>query len=796
MTTPRTTPELLSPAGNCAALKAAVSAGADAVYLGGKHFSARGYADNFTEAQIKDAIDYAHLHRVKVYAAVNTLIKDTELNTALKYTEYLYELGIDAIITQDLGLASLLLKELPDLPLHASTQMNVHNTQGAIFLENLGFKRIILARELSLQEIAAIKQNTHIELEVFIHGALCISYSGQCLLSSMIGGRSGNRGLCAQPCRKKYTLHTKNKQLPTRGRYLLSPKDLNTSSYLSELVEAGVSCFKIEGRMKSPTYVAGVTRTYRNLIDNNYQQTNTDELSKSFNRGFTAGYLHGNPERLINPYSPENLGEPLGHVIKSTGDTLTLKLSKPLSSGDGITIHENNTITGTGIARILRQQLTERGEYLTTIPFNKKLPEGSKVYRTHHHQYVKVLQQMQPPKQAVQITAFIVKNRPMKLALTCGNITIHVEGEHIAVPARKAPLTEEAITKQLTKLHNTPFHPEHITIELEENTFLPLSEINRLRRCAVEKLKNTIITGHRRTRHHLQNPAPTTSRQTTENNPTPRLAVRVDSLETLEAAIDGGADIIYFGGTILSTNKILKPADYQHAIQQCREHNVEIYLDTPAITKESELTEVRRLLQLTQPGGMLTSNLGTLRIAQQQPELTIVTDYTIPTFNLQTLQFLHTHRVHRATLSPELNRSEIRQITPHGNTEIIVHGNIPLMSLQHCILKNHLNCEAGKCRVNCTQNHYLKDEKNYLFPLKTDQYCRNHILNSKELCLLPYLGELMQTELQVFRIEAKAMFREQVERITRCYRKAIKKGSSGSTGCKNHTTWHYRRGVE
>ncbi|KAB3547613.1 MAG: U32 family peptidase, partial [ANME-2 cluster archaeon] len=340
-------PELLAPAGDTESLIAAVENGCDAVYLGATTLSARASAANFAPDELADAIDYAHLRGVKAYVAVNTLIKDSETNDAADLLRRLDESGADAVIVQDVGLLSMARSLAPDLPIHASTQMTVHNSEGAGFLQDMGVTRVVLAREMTLDEIKQVRQNTDLEIEIFVHGALCISYSGQCLMSSMIGGRSGNRGVCAQPCRKRYRLRTLpgGREVKTDGEYLLSPRDLNTSRILPELIEAGIDSFKIEGRLKRPEYVACVTRIYRGLIDryakdpSGYFVTGDESrsLAQVFNRGFTAGYLTGNPRgKLMSRMRPYNRGIPIGTVIGCEQNRLRIRLSGTLRTGDGI----------------------------------------------------------------------------------------------------------------------------------------------------------------------------------------------------------------------------------------------------------------------------------------------------------------------------------------------------------------------------------------------------------------------------------------------------------------------------
>ena len=328
-------PELLAPAGDMLSLKAAVENGADAVYLGVKKLSARAYASNFSLDELEQVIDYAHLRGVKVYVTVNTLIKDAEFAEAARTLQSIAAYGADAVIVQDIGLLSFLREFLPELPVHASTQMTVHNTESVCSLEGLGVKRVVLARELSLEAIRSIRDHTQAELEVFIHGALCICYSGQCLFSSMIGGRSGNRGYCAQPCRKQYSLKKNGEEVNVKGNFLLSPKDLNTAEILPKIIEAGVSSLKIEGRMKRPEYVAGVVSIYRQLLDRYatdpagyfVSEEELITLEQLFNRGFTHAYLSGKPRfELMDHDVPYNRGVLVGTVIgRSSRGYVSLK---------------------------------------------------------------------------------------------------------------------------------------------------------------------------------------------------------------------------------------------------------------------------------------------------------------------------------------------------------------------------------------------------------------------------------------------------------------------------------------
>ena len=311
--------ELLAPAGNFDALKAAVNAGADAVYLAGENFGARAYAQNFSRENLIDAVKFAHLRGVKIHVTANTILADDELENFADYIKFLRKIHVDAILVQDLGAAKIIQEIAPEIPLHASTQMTIHNLEGVNFLAKIGFSRVVLSRELSLAEIEKIAKNSSIETEIFIHGALCICYSGQCLMSSMIGGRSGNRGRCAQPCRLPYKLVDADGKnfLENVGEYLLSPKDLNTLEILPQILQTGVDSLKIEGRMKRPEYVATVVKIYRDALDKKSLQDASYKLQAIFNRDFTTAHLDGNPRRnLISDKRPNNRGVLVGRVTK------------------------------------------------------------------------------------------------------------------------------------------------------------------------------------------------------------------------------------------------------------------------------------------------------------------------------------------------------------------------------------------------------------------------------------------------------------------------------------------------
>jgi len=541
-------PELLAPAGNFEALKAAVENGADAVYLGGKLFNARQYAGNFDDDELEKAINFSHVRGVKIYLTLNTLISDSEMEEALSFAGQAYNMGIDGIIVQDLGLAKLIKENIPGLDLHASTQMTIYNSEGIEFLSKIGFKRVVLAREVPLNEIGSIigdcAQNRNIEIEIFVHGALCISYSGQCLMSSIIGGRSGNRGKCAQPCRLPYQLVTRvdgDKQSEKSNReygfkacgskaYIMSPKDICGINDLEEIIKAGVKSLKIEGRAKSPEYVAVVVGLYRKYLDKaaenvitNNSGNNTDKkvsiqftgneyvtkddmkkLHQIFNRGgFSKGYLFGKTGAdMMSFEKPKNWGVYLGTVISYDNRTklVKVKLEDNLAIGDGIEIWNKGEgeSPGTVVSEIVRNKTNVKeasaGDTVLIGRVNGKINQGNKIYKTSSKQLIDEAREtwMHGFRKLVPISGELyirLGEVPLlKVKDNDGNV-VDVKGEIKAEKAINVGITEERAREQINKTGGTPFKFERLSVFLDKNVALPIKELNNLRRKALEELE-------------------------------------------------------------------------------------------------------------------------------------------------------------------------------------------------------------------------------------------------------------------------------------------------------------------
>lgn len=495
-------PELLAPAGNMDALYAAILGGCDAVYIGGYMFGARNYASNFSNEELEYAVLYAHEYGVKVYVTTNTLIYENEVNRFIKYIEYLNSINVDAVIMQDIGMMDYVRHAFPDIEVHASTQMHIHNASGVEFVSSCGCTRAVLARETDYDTIKNIKNNTDIELEIFVHGALCISYSGQCLMSSLIGNRSGNRGTCAGSCRLKYDVLDNNLKKYNTDEYNLSTKDLNSLENLAKLIETGADSFKIEGRMKSPEYVYLVTKLYRRAIDSyfEYGKVKIDDnylldLKKTFNRLFTKGFLFkAKNNEIINPFRPNHVGINLGNVIDFKNDFVTIKLDADLSINDGIRIIDKEdygfVVTSLFINR--KRVTNAKAGDIISIPCKKKVKINSKVLKTTDHEVIKKIDyEINNLHRKVFIDGILdirVSENPT-LRITDGINKIEVKGNIIVEHAQKVPTDVNRIKEQLYKTGNTIYEFKNLDINSDKDIFIPIKEINEMRRKALEELK-------------------------------------------------------------------------------------------------------------------------------------------------------------------------------------------------------------------------------------------------------------------------------------------------------------------
>lgn len=829
--------ELLAPVGSREALIAAVESGANAVYLGGKMFGARHYAPNFSDDELAEAVRFAHLRGVLVFVTVNTLLDDSEIPALVDYLRHLHDIGVDAIIVQDLGVAAVARKIVPNLPLHASTQMTAHNLEGVNFLANMGFERVVLARELPLADIAYICKNSSVEIETFIHGALCISYSGQCLMSSMIGGRSGNRGRCAQPCRLPYTLvdAAGNDVLSQAdaGEYLLSPKDFNTIEVLPELIKAGVVSFKIEGRMKRPEYVAVVVDAYRRAIDRHLAAQDTYEVSAQdhkdlaqiFNRDFTTAHLFGkNGRAMMSDRRPNNRGVRVGRVVRyqPAEKTAVIKLDEPLAVGDIIEFwvkvggRVNITVQAMTVGGKSVAQAEPNTEVAVSVPspvrtndrvfkvFDANLMERARAYFARAEAVRRI---------PVKVSVTVAEGKPLEVSIEDidGFIGQATTG-FIAEKALKRPLTTETITKQIERLGTTVFALASLECDIQGQVMVPISEINDARRRAVEQLEAARLAKFNRP------PLPKDKSievllpklRTAPMRNKPELVVNVDAMDKVKAAVDNGADIIMFGGECFGKRE-LSAEDYRNAAAYVREHNRKLILSTPRLVLQGQMVQVKDSLALfndLKPDAISVSNIGTLQLLRELSQIPLHGDYPLNIYNSITANYLTKQGLTSLTLSPELNFAQVEALADKqlAQLECLVHGYLTLMISDYCMLGSFLGGQDIKnCNQACLRGQYwIKDRKNEIFPIATDQFCRMHILNAKELSMLPHVPRLMRAGLNRLRFEAKYSTVKEVARVTRLYRSLIDQGEDHpllvedkitDSEHEHITRGHYFRGV-
>lgn len=833
-------PELLAPAGSWDSLVAAVENGADAVYLGGKSFNARHSAGNFDDREIVRAVEYAHVRGARVYITVNILLDERELPKALEFLHFLQCSGADGVIVQDLGLLRLAGKAIPELPLHASTQMTVHNLSAALALKEAGVSRIVLARELSLEAVAEIVRESGVEIEVFIHGALCVCYSGQCLMSSLIGGRSGNRGRCAQPCRLPYVMVDRYGRAladpGSAGKYLLSPRDLNMSKNLPDLVRSGITSCKIEGRMKRPEYVATVVRVYRSLLDRaaaggDFTVTPDEarELVQIFNRDFTTGYFYGRPGPDLMSYKrPNNRGLFLGRV-KGFNKTLRLaeiSLEEPLRAGDGIEVWvtEGGRKAGEVNRMFIGGRPVDRAPAGAVVQLDipGRVFPGDRVFKTHDAALVeKARASFASPREQKKIPlVFRVCARlgePLKIEVvdSSGN-TGQALSTNPAQEALNRPLTYEYLWKQLSRLGNTPFAMSELQLDLAGDLMVPVSDINETRRIALSRLekKRAGVFGHKpvaeevfRRRLAAAAAGPVAAAGVKKR---PQLSVTVTDLASLKAAVEAGAGLVYFGGEqfhsqgVLTTDHILKGSEI------CAAAGVSFVLSSSRILQDKDIDKFCRLLEKVSKhlDGVQAGNLGLIRQVRDVTDRPVYADFSLNIFNHESAILLKEAGVSQVTLSPELTLEQIRGIVPAlpVPAEVIVHGALPLMVSEYCAAGSLLGGEKpGRCAGPCRNAQCgLKDRKGVVFPVEQDQYCRMHIFNSKDLCLIEDVGMIAGTGIAALRIEARRGGYSYVRDAVRAYRTVLDTPGQNISELKEilaghspqgFTKGHYYRGV-
>lgn len=729
--------ELLSPAGNFECLVSAVQNGADAVYFGADKFNARVNGTNFSKEELKQAIEYAKLRNVKTNLTLNTLIKNDELHEAIELLKYAYECGIDAIIVQDLGLAKFAIKNFKDIEIHASTQMTAHNVEGVEKLKGLGFNRVVLSRELSLNEIKQIYEKTKMDLEVFIHGALCISYSGQCLMSSIIGQRSGNRGKCAGTCRLPYELVNKYNNKTIDKGYLLSSKDVCTLDIIPELIESGAMSFKIEGRMKTPEYVGIVTSIYRKYIDlalrgNEYivDEEDRKKLMQVFNRGgFSTGYLKGKLGKdMMYTKRPNHMGIELGKVISYSPNRgyIKIKLTEDIDLGDTIRIRENSCKISELMKNDNNIKTAKTDETVTIGRIKGKINKGDIVYKTVSSKLeneINYITSKENIKRKVFCKVDIEEGKPLKLGmLDIKTKLTSFETGSIVQEAQKHPIDEQRIRDQISKTGGTIFEVDSMKINISKNAYISIKEINELRRKTLEDLEKTIKSKICRESINVN----------LEN-------IEIKEKENAKTKVSLLLNLIkenYNYNNLRQIDKIYLPIS---EIIFCRNKEkieeitnvADTYIYMPNIIRNEHeniiYSEIDKLVNKYKIKGFVISNISQIEPLKKY-NLEMIGNYTLNVFNNQTAKELENLNLTTITISPELNEEEIKKFNTNLYKELIVYGRTPLMTSEYCTIGTFTNCIGM-----CTKGKYvLKDRMNFEFPIYTNRInCNNTIYNSK-----------------------------------------------------------------
>ena len=806
--------ELLAPAGTMENFMAALESGADAIYLGGKVFNARAHAANFGIDELREAVRLAHILDVSVYVTVNILIGDTELGELENYLKDLDSIGVDAIIVQDLAVAEIAKRVAPNIHLHGSTQMTAATLDAVRFYESLGFTRVVLARELSLMEIQHICKHCKAEIEVFVHGALCVCYSGQCLMSSFIGGRSGNRGACAQPCRLPYELLDSKGEsvLPKHEAYLLSPKDLNYSEHMNELVAAGVTSFKVEGRMKKVSYVRQVIGTYREILDKaSIQENQRKALASGFNRGFSTAYLEDTVGRqMMTVVAPNHQGKPIGESYTKKGEVY-LSLTEPIEQGSLVKILQSNgSVTyytvddeWTCVSDTLYKGRPAEGLavgqlYLASTPKNTK-SRGLQEFTRKYDMSVYLSVGSNGETNYTELTAILDSG-----------LSVTVTNEYVPAIANKVPTSLEKVTEQLGRLGNTLFRLSYV--DIPDGPYMwPASVLNALRRDAVTALETALITHHVESWQALQVTGDVDydfkAQHELSYDTCPMISARVDEIEGVKAAISGGAQKIVFGGDRLSRIPYALSI-YDEVARLCAQSDVICTFATPRVVKDDEVEAYKHTLE-----AIVQAHPDSISIHVPQALLwlrelgytgAIEADTGLNIFNTPTLHFWEQLHISCVNPSQELTLKQITELAKHSHVpiETMIHGYTEMMISEYCAIASFVGTGSKvNCPMPCVKESYsLKDRKGEIFPIRTDPYCRMHIMNSHEMDMRAYVPMLLQKGISILRIDGRHMKPNYVQDIVSQY-VSIANGTIDAPPKKvdsqgeSITRGHYFRGI-
>ncbi len=710
--------ELLAPAGNMDALKAAISNGCDAIYLGMQKFGARAYSSNFDLESLKEAVQYAHLRQIKIYVTMNTIIFETETEEMKEQMHALNEIGVDGIIVQDLAAFDYIVKNFLDMEVHCSTQMGIDDLDGTLLFKELGAKRVVLSREVEIEKVKEIKRIAKIPLEIFVHGALCVSYSGNCLMSGLIGYRSGNRGRCVGSCRKRYEIMDQTTGTTLGENYILSTKDLNTIDFIDDLKE--IDSLKIEGRMKEPAYVANVVSKYRMALDHKITDADKENLSKTFNRTFTKGYLfHEDPKDITNILRPNNVGYEIGRISKIVNNMYEITLTRPLNQNDIIRISHNDEDVILNVVKLYDKEdnLINKAETVCYIKVKEKLSKGDLVYITKDYSYYKALESsLEKEFRRFNLDVKVHASPNSKLIIEAEGLGVNYlyEGEEILGEAINHPTTKEQVIKQLSRLSDTIFELNHVDFEAC-NAFIPAKLLNTARRELVQGLYDLKLNSQKK-----RTKAPKAKEKLSFVPKIPALTASVTTQEQYDACVAGGIKEIYFENVVRRNQNGYKALE----------------------------------------GQLLIGGYG--GIYHYKKTNPFVTDYSLNVVNATSCYELYKLGAKRVTLSYEMNKRQIEDLMTayyeendgYPALEMVVYGKAPMMFTKYCPLKKMNQC--GVCR---TKRYELKDEHG-TFPIMTHNDCTVTLLNGKTLNLLDELQSIKGIE--AFRLNFTIESKEQV----------------------------------
>lgn len=805
--------ELLAPAGDWDCMRAAVANGADAVFFGVEKFNARARANNFRMDELPEIMAFLHSYGVKGFLTFNILVFENELAEAKELIDACVDAGVDAVIVQDLGLVKMIREISPDFPIHGSTQMTITSPEAVEFTKPWGLERVVLGRENNLKQIRTIGEQARLPMEVFVHGALCVSYSGQCLTSEMWGGRSANRGECAQACRLPYDLMVDGEVKPMGDvTYLLSPKDLAAIDLMPELIEAGVTSFKIEGRLKSPEYVANVVGKYRKAIDRyfdgNWSPTSKEdirELQQSFSRGFTHGFLEGtNNKKLVDGTFPKSRGVYMGTVEQILRDGVVCRIHAPLKRGDGIVFDAGDPTKkeeGGRVYDLRRKGVKLEGEagegwIIDIVPGRsdvdlRRLHVGDRIWKTNDPALDKALRQTYETEKPYRVFPVQVKvagraGEPLATWWTDvqKNVTVRVDSELLLETAQKRPMDAALLEEQFGRLGGTVFQLEALESHLEGDVIVPMRELNSIRRQAVELLAGERPKPPVYVKREVEVYGGASRRGTAGPRGEAELTALCRSLPQVQAALEAGVTNIYADFEFIK--------QFPAAVDAVRAAGASIALATPRIHMPGENGYHANILRL-QPDAVLVRNTGALyyylKRRMEQPDAVhprLIGDFSLNIANHRAVDLFLEAGCDRITPSYDLNIQQMVDLLEHSDTsriEVVIHQHLPMFHTEHCVYCTFMS--EGTDYTNCgrpceEQRASLQDRIGMAHPVRVDEGCRNTVYNAVEQSGAEYLNNFRELGVGSFRVEFLEETPEQVAEVISLYSRALRGEISGT----------------